>query len=359
MHSVVQRTIIFSFVGIVSTALFAGPVSAEVNFAGKTITIVISSNTGGGTDNIARLVGRYLRNYLPGKPGVIYQNIPGAGGIKALNYFVQQAKADGLTSIVGSASNLDPTIIRTPSVQYDTKKLLMYGGFPAPSGVLILRKDAAARFHDKSSPPAIIGNENAVRTSDQMAVWGPAYLNWNVRWVLGYPGSSEIILAAERGEVDLVATYERNLIGRLEKSGAFTYIAQTGEPKDGKLVRSERFSEVPVFSDLVRHKLVDEREIEAFKAWETLAQVGKWMALPPDTPLEFVEAYRRAFSELVKDKQFLEEAPFILGEGFTTATGEQMQQVTHNADAISNDTLKFFDQLRERVGIHIEKSKRP
>lgn len=352
-----QRAISSGLFGIAFAVWFTCPVLAEANFSGKTITIVISSNAGGGTDNMARLVGRYLRDYLPGKPAVIYQNIPGAGGIKALNYFVQQAKPDGLTTIVGSASNLDPTVIRNPSVQYDTKKLLMYGGFPAPSGVLILRKDAVKRFGDKSLTPAIMGDENAVRTSDQMAVWGPAYLNWNVRWVLGYPGSSEIILAAERGEVDLVATYERNLIGRLEKSGAFTFVAQTGEPRDGKLVRSARFADVPVFSDLVRDKLKDEREIRAFKAWETLAQVGKWVALPPDTPAEFVDAYRRAFSQLVKDKQFMAEAPATLGEGFTTATGEEMQQVTLNADAISNDTLKFFDQLRERVGIHIEEKK--
>ena len=357
MFSVNLRETVSALAGIVFAVLLIRPALAEVNFAGKTITIVISSNTGGGTDNMARLVGRYLRDYLPGKPTVIYQNIPGAGGIKALNYFVQQAKPDGLTTIVGSASNLDPTIIRNPSVQYDTKKLLMYGGFPAPSGVLILRNDAVRRFNDKTLPPAIMGDENAVRTSDQMAVWGPAYLNWNLRWVLGYPSSSEIILAAERGEVDLVATYERNLIGRMEKSGAFTYVAQTGEPKDGKLVRSARFADVPVFSDLIRDKLKDEREIEAFKAWETLAQVGKWGALPPGTPAEFVDAYRRAFSQLVKDKQFMAEAPATLGEGFTTATGEEMQQVTLNADAISNDTLKFFDQLRERVGIHIEEKK--
>ena len=357
MSLVKPRATVFALAGIALAALLTPPALAEVNFTGKTITIVISSNTGGGTDNMARLVGRYLRNYLPGKPTVIYQNIPGAGGIKALNYFVQQAKPDGLTTIVGSASNLDPTIIRNPSVQYDTRKLLMYGGFPAPSGVLILRKDAVRRFNDKMLPPAIMGDENAVSTSDQMAVWGPAYLNWNVRWVLGYPSSSEIILAAERGEVDLVATYERNLIGRMEKSGAFTYVAQTGEPKDGKLVRSARFADVPVFSDLIRDKLKDEPEIEAFKAWETLAQVGKWGALPPGTPAEFVDAYRRAFSQLVNDKQFISEAPATLGEGFTTATGEEMQQVTLNADAISNHTLKFFDQLRERVGIHIEEKK--
>lgn len=341
---------------VIATFCAQQALAAEVNFAGKTVTVVVSSNGGSGTDSMARLFGRYLREYLPGKPTVIYQNIPGAGGIKALNYFVQQVKPDGLTSIFGSASNLDPTTIRTPSVQYDTKKLLMYGGFPAPSGLLILRKDAVSRFYDKAQKPVVIGNENAVRTSDQMAVWGPAYLGWNVRWVLGYPGSNEIVLAAMRGETDLVATYDRSLIARLENTGDFIFPVQTGDVRNGKLVRSPHFPDVPIFSELIKPQLKDPREIKAFTAWETLEQVGKWMALPPNTPPEFVEAYKQAFLQAVKDKQFNEEAPKYMGEDFTIATGEEMQQVTLASDLISEDTLKFFDQLRESVGIHVEPS---
>jgi tripartite-type tricarboxylate transporter receptor subunit TctC len=354
LKQLIQTCFLGGLIAVTATVCPHFAAAAEVNFAGKTVTLVISSNAGGGTDNMARLVGRYLREYLPGKPTVIYQNIPGAGGIKALNYFSQQVKPDGLTSIVGSASNLDPTILRTPSVQYDTKKLLMYGGFPAPSGVLILRKDALSRLTDKSKSPVVIGNENAVRTSDQMAVWGPAYLGWNVRWVLGYPGSTEIILAGMRGEVDLVATYERTLISRLEATGDFIFLTQTGDIRDGKRVRSPHFPDVPIFSELIRSKLKDTREIKAFEAWETLAEVGKWLALPPNTPPEFVAAYRKAFTQIVNDKQFLAEAPVSLGLDFTTATGEEMQRAALRADEISDDTLKFFDDLRERVGIHIE-----
>jgi tripartite-type tricarboxylate transporter receptor subunit TctC len=318
------------------------------------VSIIIPSSVGGNTDALGRVFGKYLQQYLPGKPAVVFQNIPGAGGIKALNYLVQQVKPDGLTSISGSASNLDPTVIRTPSVQYDSTKLQMYGGFPSPTALIILRKDAVKKFNDKSQPQAIMGNVNAERNTDQMAVWGPRYLDWNLRWVLGYPGTKELVLAVQRGEIDLMITYGDSLIDQLLKTGEFVFPAQSGDARDGKLVRSPRFPDIPLFSELARPKLKDPKEIKAFESWETLAQIGKWMGLPPGTPPEVVAAYRDAFAKIVKDKNFEAEASKVLGEGYTTATGEDMQQVALAAAAVSDDDLKFFEQLREKVGIHIE-----
>jgi hypothetical protein len=140
----------------------------------------------------------------------------------------------------------------------------------------------------------------------------------------------------------------------LESAGGFTFVAQTGDVRKGEFVRSAAFPDVPIFSDLLRPTLKDPKEIKAFEAWETLVQIGKWMALPPDTPAQFVSAYRQAFAQIAKDRQFIAAASNVLGEDFPIATGEEMQQVTLVADEISDDTLKFFDQLRERVGIHVE-----
>jgi tripartite-type tricarboxylate transporter receptor subunit TctC len=353
-----RRTLLRGFTAIVASAFAQPLLAADVDFTGKTITLIVTSNTGGGTDNMTRLMGRFLREYLPGKPAVVYQNIPGAGGIKALNYFVQQVKPDGLTSVVGSGSNLNPTLTRTSAVQYDTKKLLMYGGFPAPSGVLMLRKNAVSRFYNKAETSAVMGGEHTLRAADQVAVWGPAYLGWNVRWVMGYPGSNDIILAALRGEVDLVETYERSLISRITQTGEFTFPVQIGDWRNGKFVPSASFPEVPVFSDLVKPNLKTEEEIKAYEAWETLVQAGKWAALPPNTPVEIVNAYRKAFESMIADKRFLAEAPSVLGEGFVTITGDEMQQVAIRSDSISDASMKFLDRLRERVGIRIEATNR-
>ena len=334
---------------------FSAPAVAQaVDFKGKTVTVIIPSAPGGGTDAIGRMIGRFLHDYLPGKPAVILSNIPGGAGVKALNYFVQQVKPDGLTAFSGSSSNIEPNVLRNPAVQYEPKKLMMVGGFPAPTSVMVLRKDAVARLTDKSKLPVIKGDVTADRTTDQMAVWAPNILGWNVRWVLGYPGTQELIIALQRGETDLMITYGDSLLDQLKKEGNYDFLAQTGDMRDGKLVPGERFPDVPVFSDLLRPKLKDPQAIKAFEAWETLARIGKWVSLPPNTSPEIVAAYRQAFVEMTKDKDFNAEAFRIFGGGFTVATGEEMQQVVLRASAISEDDLDFFAQLKKNIGIQVE-----
>ena len=60
----------------------------EISFQGKTISLIINSTAGGGTDTAARLTGNALAKYLPGNPTIIYRNLPGGGGLKANNYFL-------------------------------------------------------------------------------------------------------------------------------------------------------------------------------------------------------------------------------------------------------------------------------
>ena len=163
-----------------------------------------------------------------------------------------------------------------------------------------------------------------------------------------------MIIALHRGEIDMMITYGDSLLHQFEKDGGFTFVAQTGESRDGRLVRGARFPEVPVFSDLIRPKLKDAKAIRAFEAWENLSRIGKWVALPPNTPPEIVATYRKAFLEMTKDEAFKAEAERILGAGYTVGSGEEMQRVTQLTSAISDDDLNFFIQLKRNIGINIE-----
>jgi tripartite-type tricarboxylate transporter receptor subunit TctC len=207
---------------------------------------------------------------------------------------------------------------------------------------------------DKSQKPIVMGDVNAVRNTDQMAVWGPAYLGWNVRWVVGYKGTNEVVLATIRGEADMMCTYDLTLMKPAIESGQLMFLVQTGIMKDGRFVSGPGFDGVPVFSDLIKPHLTQEREKKAFASWEVLAEIGKWMALPPKTPEPIVQAYRDAFDRMVTDKAFIAEASKIFGENFPTASGPEMEGVAHVAHDISDGDLAFFDEIRERVGIHVE-----
>jgi tripartite-type tricarboxylate transporter receptor subunit TctC len=66
-------------------------------YAGKTITILVGYEAGGGYDLYARLAAQFLGRYLPGQPAVIVQNMPGAGGLKAAHFLLDVAPKDGTT----------------------------------------------------------------------------------------------------------------------------------------------------------------------------------------------------------------------------------------------------------------------
>src|SRR4051794_10878634 len=95
-------------------ALLAGmsPALAEepVSFAGKTITLIVASAPGGGTDVSGRVIANFLAAHLPGTPTVVVRNIPGAQGVTSMNYFVKQTAADGFTLTMGATNQADPLL---------------------------------------------------------------------------------------------------------------------------------------------------------------------------------------------------------------------------------------------------------
>ena len=97
--------------------------------------------------------------------------------------------------------------------------------------------------------------------------------------------------------------------------------------------------------------LKTEREKSAYAAWELLVQGGKWYALPPGTPDEIVAVYRKAFDQAVRDPAFVAATVKILGDDFTIASGDDMQRIAVKTDLISDSDIKFFDEIREKVGL--------
>jgi len=93
-------------------ACCAAAADEAVSFKDKTITMIVASSSGGGTDTSGRVIAPLLANRLPGKPTVIVRNIPGAQGITAMNYFVRQVVPDGLTATMASTTIADPLLFR-------------------------------------------------------------------------------------------------------------------------------------------------------------------------------------------------------------------------------------------------------
>ena len=252
-------------------------------FKNKTISMIIGYRAGGSTDIMARMVAPYIAKNLPGAPKIVPRNIPGAGGVTALNYFWQQSKPDGLTVNAGSGSQVDPLNFRRAHALYDTRKLRIFGGTGRAGTVMIVRKAVSGRLTDKSQPPLIMAGPSVVRSGMMMAMWGAEYLGWNIKWVLGYRGSAATALALQRKEADMTSFSTAQEISALMKSGDFTIVTQSGALDRGKLVARPEY-DAPVIYNIVKDKITDARTRRAFDYWKTLTLPGQWFALPPATP---------------------------------------------------------------------------
>lgn len=211
-----------------------------VSFQGNSLTMLIGYSAGGGTDIFGRILAPFLSDNLPGKPNMIIRNMPGADGIIALNSFVKQTKPDGLTFTVGSGTQVDPFTYRIANAQYDLTQFEHIGGAGRTGTVMLIDNKALPRLLDKNQPPVVMGALSAVRSGMMMTLWGGEFLNWNVKWVTGYRGATELQLALSRHEIDMTSIALIDQINEVMRSGEFTLVAQSGMLQgDGLVPRPE------------------------------------------------------------------------------------------------------------------------
>src|SRR5262245_59666242 len=85
-------------IGVWAGLLLASPASAqsiEQFYRGKRLTMIVGSAVGGGYDAYARFVTRHLGRFIPGNPGFVVQNMPGAAGAVAAGHLYNAAAKDG------------------------------------------------------------------------------------------------------------------------------------------------------------------------------------------------------------------------------------------------------------------------
>jgi tripartite-type tricarboxylate transporter receptor subunit TctC len=61
--------------------------SEDVFFKGKTITCYIGYGPGGGYDTFARIISKHMTRHIPGEPGIVPVNMPGASSM-TLAYYI-------------------------------------------------------------------------------------------------------------------------------------------------------------------------------------------------------------------------------------------------------------------------------
>ena len=183
----------------------AAPALAQSDgyFKGKTVVINIGGTAGGGIDVGARIMARFLGKFLPGQPQVVAQNMPGAGGVRLLEYLVFQAPKDGTVLGAFASGPLVEPLVGPRKPAYGIADFAAIGA---------LEKDVAFCTSWFKSPVKTL--EEARHTVVTVAGTGagsgtdtdPAVLNevlgTKFKVITGYLGTQETALAVERGEVE-------------------------------------------------------------------------------------------------------------------------------------------------------------
>jgi len=345
---------ILAGIGAVSMAwMIAGPAVAEgePSFAGKTVTMTIGFGAGGSVDLYGRTLGQYLVQHLPGHPSLVVFNQLGAGGVVALNSWAAKAEPNGLSVTIGAESQTDPDALFRTQAKYDTTSFNYVGGLAAYSQGLFVAKDAVARLTDKSKKPVLMGLVGSTLRSGNYGVfWGAAVLGWNIKWVRGYPSTSELRQALERGEIEMSTFGSSRDVKNLSDTGNFKVVIQGGTVKDGKRVPRAVFGNAPILADLVKGKITDPLAQKAFDYTETVSQVGMWLALPPKTPKPIVDTYVKAFNDTLKDPAY--QAAFAkIDPDSVIASKADIEALVGKLHTVSPQTIEYIQNEMKRLDV--------
>ncbi|MFM2130705.1 MAG: hypothetical protein RL477_2251, partial [Pseudomonadota bacterium] len=254
---------------------------------------------GGTADADGRLIARHLPNHIPGNPAFVVRNMPGAGGIKAVNLAYNVAKADGLAIYQLASGHYIQQLTGSKAVQFDISKMPILGAWTRSQYALIVRTDKFKSIEDmrKSKTPVNIATSGiGTGTYLYTIVWQKA-LGINFRLITGYD-SAEQDLALERGEVDARTNSARGAKkGHPEwfQKDQMRVLAVGGPERD------------PLVPEARTVKEINPNPGAFFEAVNEGLSVARPYALSPGTPAENMKVLRGAWAKMLADKAFLDE----------------------------------------------------
>jgi tripartite-type tricarboxylate transporter receptor subunit TctC len=292
-------------------------------YRGKNVTVIVGYTAGGGYDIYARALARHMGKHMPGNPNFVVTNITGAGSLNAANHIYNVSTKDGTVfGTFGRGLAMEP-LIGTAKVQYDATKFTWLGsGTNEVSLCATWHTSPVKTWADALKTSFAVGGEGAGSDPDTFAALVRNTFGAKLKLVTGYHGTSDMILAIERGEVD-------GRCGWSWSSLKSTRAAWLAEKKLNYLVhlseaKAPELGDVPKISDFA-----NDRQKQILKLVLSRQIMGRPFVAPPGVPEDRKQALRRAFDATVKDPAFLEEADKlklevnpVSGDAIDTLLGE-------------------------------------
>lgn len=172
-------------------------------YAGKTVTIFVGFSPGGGYDIYARTLGRHIGNHIPGRPTVVIQNLPGAGSFTSVRHLDGPAAKDGTVITAFNAGLITDTLTNPEKFKIKFTDFAWLGSITRDIRLCYAWHMAPIKtLQDLISGKEFIMGATGTNTSNY--VNGAVLRNLfglKIKQITGFPGSNEMRLATERGEL--------------------------------------------------------------------------------------------------------------------------------------------------------------
>ena len=325
-------------------------------YQGKVIDVLCESAAGGGTDTVARITAAVMPKYIPGNPKMIVRNQGGGAGSIANNSFYEKAKPDGFALLQNSSSPISMQLRSRDVVKYDLTKYKYVGNVGRAGNIIMIRKGLMGRLTDPKAEPLVVGTKEGEETWQCALLWGREFLGWNLRWVPGFGGTSEIELAFTRGEVDVLGTSNAFIVKRLNDLGTAENICAVGTFKPGqdKLGRRADFPNLPAFDEVLGPKKPSGIPWQAFINWLGPGIVDKNLAAPPGTPDDIMAILRDGFAKASKDAQFDDMMKKSVNEVYDIGVGQETWEIMNLVLNASPEIVAYTKTLQEKAGLMVK-----
>jgi tripartite-type tricarboxylate transporter receptor subunit TctC len=277
--------------------------SVEAFYKGKTMQLLIGFGPGGGYDLYGRTVARHLGRFIPGNPTVVPQNMAGAGSVRAASSLYNAAAKDG--TVIGTFSRgiIVDTLLGANKGQFEAQSFGWLGSVTNEVSVCgFSRRSGIATWNDMLTKDSTVGSSG---TADDLGVYANvlrSVFNAKLRLISGYPGTADVLLAIERGELGGLCGWSwsslKSRSRQLYESGEILVPVQLG------LTPHEDLPNVPLITTLTQ----DPKKEAVLKLIFSRQTLARPFAAPPGIPPERLRALRDAFDATMRDKEFLAEA---------------------------------------------------
>ena len=308
-------------------------------FRGKSIALIIPNAPGGSFDLYGRLVARHLGKHIPGQPTLVPQNMPGASGMIAGNWLFGIAPQDGTAMGILIPNIAIAQVIGMPEIKYDVRKYNWIGRIVAPTATLFTWHTSGTKtVADLRNRETVIASTGPLSQAEITSQMMNGLAGTKFKIIQGYKGTTDAILAMERGEVE---------------AGIFPWTFMKLSHPDwlaqGKVNVVAPYTRSPI-ADLPNvptiFELAQTEDLRGvFNLFFGPDEIGQPLALPPNVPAERVEAIRRAFDVMIKDPDYLADAE-KQQLALTPATWQELEKSVADAFKATPDQIavakKFF-----------------